>query len=77
MTETDPVRISECRHIPVDEYGDRSPGELHNYSDRSIDLKYYYLSDNLNNLDKWRLPIGGWRREYLVIFLSGQDAVSA
>ncbi|HHU49870.1 MAG: lamin tail domain-containing protein [Caldicoprobacterales bacterium] len=80
MTETDPVRISEVllknSYSLVDEYGDRSPWvELHNYSDRSIDLKYYYLSDNPNNLDKWRLPDKQLAPgEYLVIFLSGQDA---
>ncbi len=79
MTEEDPVRISEVllksTASLIDEFGDRPPWvELHNYSDKTIDLKYYYLSDNPYNLDKWRLPDrvlepGG----YLVIFLSGRD----
>mgnify|MGYP003731472523 CR=1 FL=1 len=79
MTEADPVRISEVllknTTSLMDEFGDRSPWvELHNYSDRAIDLSYYYLSDNPYDLDKWRLPdkkLGPG--EYLVIFLSGRD----
>ncbi|NLB43094.1 MAG: hypothetical protein GX815_12750, partial [Clostridiales bacterium] len=80
MNETDPVSISEVllknSYSIVDEYGDRSPWvELYNYSDKSIDLSYFYLSDNPNNLMKWRLPEKQIEPgEYLVIFLSGQDA---
>ncbi|NLC43353.1 MAG: hypothetical protein GX783_03615 [Clostridiales bacterium] len=80
MTEADPVRISEVllrnAFSIVDDYGDRSPWvELYNYSDNSIDLSHFYLSDNPNNLRKWRLPEKQIEPgEYLVIFLSGQDA---
>jgi hypothetical protein len=79
MTDADPVRISEVllrnTFSIVDEYGDRSPWvELHNYSDKNIDLSYYYLSENPNNLRKWRLPEKQIAPgEFLVIFLSGQD----
>lgn len=80
MTDTSPVRISEVllrnAYSLVDEYGDRSPWvELHNYSDKSMDLSYFYLSDNPANLTKWRLPKQQLEPgEFLVIFLSGQDA---
>ncbi len=79
MTEADPLRISEVllrnTFSIIDDYGDRSPWvELHNYSDRDIDLSYFYLSDNPNNLKKWRLPEKQLAPgEFLVIFLSGQD----
>ncbi|MDD2502838.1 MAG: lamin tail domain-containing protein [Clostridia bacterium] len=80
MTEEDPVRVSEVlldnAYSIIDEYGDRSPWvELHNYSDNAVDLSYYYLSDNQDNLTKWRLPDKQLAPgEFMVIFLSGQDA---
>ena len=80
MTDANPVRISEVllknAYSIVDEFGDRSPWvELHNDSDNPVDLSYFYLSDNPNNLQKWRLPERQLAPgEYLVIFLSGQAA---
>jgi signal transduction histidine kinase len=80
MTDDNPVRISEVllrnAYSLVDEYGDRSPWvELHNDSDQSVDLSFFYLSDTPENLTKWRLPKQQLEPgEFIVIFLSGQDA---
>jgi len=32
--------------------------EIHNTSASAIDLSHYYLTDDLNDLDKWRIPAG-------------------
>jgi len=48
--------------------------ELYNDSDESVLLREYWLSDDIHNLSKWRLPemtLQG--NSYLLIYLSGRD----
>ncbi len=52
--------------------------EIYNAGDASIDLSGWYLTDDIQELDKWQFPdvaesdLGGG--EYLVVFASGDDA---
>jgi len=49
--------------------------ELYNPTDLAIHLGGYYLTDDLDQLDKWPIPAGTWIEPhgYLLIFASGQD----
>ena len=79
MSESAPVHINELMlkntMSLIDDDGDRSDWvELFNQSDSEIELKDYYLSDDREDLLKWKLPdekIGPG--EYMIIFLSGKD----
>ncbi len=57
--------------------GDKNPSdwiELHNTSSSEVDLTDWYLSDDANDLQKWRFPavtIPG--NGYLLVFASGQE----
>ncbi|MDO5299345.1 MAG: lamin tail domain-containing protein [Clostridia bacterium] len=52
--------------------------ELHNTSDKTIDLSNYALSDDPDKLIKWRFPQGASIEPggYYVVFASGKDRVS-
>lgn len=55
------LRITEIMTVNensiVDEYGERGAWiELHNPSSASVDLKGCYLTDDPNNLKKYRIP---------------------
>ena len=77
MDASDPVRINEVlrknEHSITDAQGDRESWvELYNSSSEAVSMSGYYLSDSLNNLQKWAIPdvsipAGG----YLIIFLDG------
>lgn len=58
-----------------DEDGDRTDWiELLNLSGSTIDLSGYYLTDNTNDLTRWRIPaITMNARDFLVIHASGKD----
>ncbi|MBO4384194.1 MAG: lamin tail domain-containing protein [Clostridia bacterium] len=60
----------------TDEYGDRSDWvELLNVSDVPVVLSNYYLSDDPNDLTKFRLPnVSVLPHAYVVIFLSGNES---
>lgn len=79
MDASDPLRVNEVlvrnRYSLRDADGDRSAWvELHNYSQNTVSLRGYYLSDNPNNPYKWALPdITLLSGEYYLIFLSGKD----
>ncbi|NQV36106.1 MAG: lamin tail domain-containing protein, partial [Phycisphaeraceae bacterium] len=49
--------------------------ELHNTTDRDIDLSGYYLTDNLDEPVMWRIPSGTLipKAGYLVFWADGQD----
>ena len=48
--------------------------ELYNYSDKDINLKNLYISDNKNKLTKYKLPDKVLKKgEYIVIYLSGNN----
>lgn len=48
--------------------------ELYNYSDKDINLKNLYVSDNKNKLTKYKLPDKVLKNgEYVVIYLSGKN----
>lgn len=48
--------------------------ELYNYSKKDINLKYIYISDNINKITKYELPDKILKPdEYVVIYLSGND----
>ena len=60
----------------VDNYGDREDWiELYNTGSQSVNLEGYFLSDNIDNLDKWPFPAGVeiGPGEHLVIFASDRD----
>ncbi len=48
--------------------------ELYNYSKKDINLKYIYISDNINKITKYELPDKVLKpNEYVVVYLSGRD----
>lgn len=48
--------------------------ELHNYSSSPVNLNGWYLTDDDDNLDKWRLPdVTIEANGYLIVFASGKD----
>ena len=53
--------------------------ELHNTSSQAIDLSYYALSDDPDNLVKWRFPQGSVIEPggYFVVFASGKERAAA
>lgn len=53
--------------------------ELHNTSDKAIDLSNYALSDDPDKLVKWRFPQGSIIEPggYFVVFASGKDRAAA
>ncbi len=64
---------------PVDNYFEEEDWvELYNLGSQPVDLGGYFLSDNINNPDKWTFPagvvIGGG--EHLMIYCSDRDEVS-
>ncbi|MCR5611159.1 MAG: lamin tail domain-containing protein [Clostridiales bacterium] len=63
----------------ADVYGDRSDWvELLNVTDIPIDLSNYYISDDPNDLTKYRLPkVSLMPHAYVVIFLSGREGTDA
>jgi len=64
----------------LDEDGDSSDWiELHNPTDRTIDLGGWYLTDDPNELDKWRFPQGVILDPgaFLVVFASGKNRAVA
>ncbi len=74
-----PVFITEImienKNTLVDEDGDRCAwAEIYNSSSENINLGSYFLSDDINELAKWRFPdmeiAGG---EYAIVYLSGKD----
>ena len=79
MGEAAPVHINELmlenKNTLVDEDGDRSPWvEIYNSSNKSINLENYFLSDDSNDLLKWRLLKKELKpQEYFIIYLSGKD----
>lgn len=60
-----------------DEDGDKSDWiEVYNSSSNSIEIGNYYLSDNGNNILKWKLPnISLQANEFLVIFASDKNRI--
>ena len=58
-----------------DEDGDDSDWiELHNAGDTDMSLNRWYLTDDANNLRKWRFPeVNLGAGEYLIVFASGKD----
>ncbi len=79
MDSTDPIHINEALKgntlSITDEDGERSDWvELRNFSNASVSLLGYFLSDDADDFYKWALPdvtieAGG----YLVVFLDGKD----
>ena len=63
----------------ADEDGDYSDWiELHNASQRSVDLAGFFLTDSPEDLTKWRFPAHDLPSdEYLVVFASSKDRVGA
>lgn len=53
--------------------------EIHNTTGSPIDLSNYALSDNIDNLIKWRFPLGSVipANGYYVVFASGKDRPAA
>ena len=51
--------------------------ELYNVGSQTVDLSGYFLSDNINNPDKWEFPAGITidPGEYLLIYCSDRDEV--
>ena len=48
--------------------------ELRNFNSYAINLQGWYLTDNPNNLDKWKFPdVTIQPGEYLIVFASGKD----
>lgn len=79
MDGSDPLRINEVlvknEYSTIDSYGDRSDwAELYNASGESVSLKNYYISDDAENPQKWRLPdVVIEPYGYIVVFLSGRE----
>ncbi len=50
--------------------------ELYNSSNQSVDISAYYLTDNLNQHDKWQFPFGTQIQAngYILIWADGQDS---
>lgn len=63
----------------ADVYGDRSDwAELLNVTDLPIDLSNYFISDDPNDLTKFRLPkVALLPHSYALIFLSGRESTDA
>ena len=61
--------------ILADENGDFSDWiEIYNGSTNTVDLDGWFLTDNADNLDKWRIPnVSLSTGEYLVVFASNKD----
>ena len=53
--------------------------ELYNSSDKTVDLSYYGLSDNINRPRKWQFPQGSSIApgEYKIVYLDGQSELSS
>lgn len=50
--------------------------EIYNSTDNDLDLSNIYISDNINNLNKFRLPkVTIKKKSYLVIYLTGGECV--
>lgn len=50
--------------------------EIYNSTDNDLDLSNIYISDNTNNLNKFRLPkVTIKKKSYLVIYLTGGECV--
>ncbi len=63
----------------TDNYGQREDWiELYNAGATTVNLEGYFLSDNINNSDKWPIPAGVTIEpgEHLIIFASDRDEVS-
>ncbi len=64
---------------PVDNYFEQEDWvELYNLGSQTIDLEGYFLSDNINNPDKWTFPNGASidPGEHLMIYCSDRDEIS-
>ena len=64
-----------CKRGFIDENGDDVDWiEIYNYSNNTILLSDFYLSDNQNNLDKWQFPaINLGSQELITICASGRE----
>src|SRR4051812_44302523 len=64
---------------PVDNYGQQSDWvEIRNHHTAQVNLAGYYLSNDRNNLFKWKFP-GGFLmgvETYSVVWLSGRNTVT-
>ena len=58
----------------IDDYGEYSDWvEIYNSGDSDIDLEGYYLSDDLNDMLKWKFPAVTIKsKQYLIIYCSGK-----
>lgn len=78
-----PIIINEVlvsnKHSVIDSYGCHSDFiEIYNPSDTPISLDGWFLSDSSSNLTKWSFPnISIASKQYIVIFLSGQDSTES
>ncbi len=62
----------------TDNFGEREDWiELYNAGNQAVDLSGYYLSDKINNTDKWKFPAGIFIEpgEFKLIFASDRDTV--
>ena len=61
----------------IDEYGGRSDWiELHNRGAESVDITHYFLSDNGDDLTKWKIPQGSLAPdERVLIWCNNEDGV--
>ncbi|MGB0839091.1 MAG: CotH kinase family protein [Chitinophagales bacterium] len=69
---------SDNNRVLVDEFGDFSDWiELYNPSNDALDLSLYFLSDKLDNLQRWQLPLGTSisPQGFLLVFASGKDTI--
>lgn len=62
VVPADPVVLNECQSLNVSGVYDNANEledwvEIHNRSSNSVNLAGYYLSDKLNNPQKWRIPL--------------------
>ncbi len=78
------IRINEFmtrnKAIIYDCEGDYSDWvEIYNYSDETVDLSGYTMTDNRENTDKWEFPEGTVLkpRECMTVFCSGKDKVDS
>ncbi|MFZ5515073.1 MAG: CotH kinase family protein [Candidatus Zhuqueibacterota bacterium] len=71
--------LADNRSVYADEYGEFDGWiEIYNPSDSRLNLKYYYLTDDLNDPEKWALPdtaIAG--HGSLLIWADGQEEQGA
>ena len=67
--------MSSNKRFITDEDGEYSDFvELYNYGDKDIDLSGYFISDNINNMDKYMFPsVIIKSHEYLIVYLSSKN----